>query len=109
MIGKTIQQLLNSRYFKLANIVSAMSTFAYAFLFSLLNDSYMLLSIQLHGKFLENSNFKKLTLVYSTWHIDGQWVNSYWMTVSEIFRNRHVSCKTFAQKMFFSEPHSLRV
>lgn len=54
----------------MANVVSTMSTLVYDFLFSLLNVSCMLLSIQLHGKFLENSDSKNFILGYSTKHID---------------------------------------
>lgn len=47
-----------------------MSTLVYDFLFSLLNVSCMLLSIQRHGKFLEISDSKNFILGYSTKYID---------------------------------------
>lgn len=44
----------------------------------------VLLSIQLHGKFLDNGDSKNFILGYYTKHIDRREISSYWLTVSEI-------------------------
>lgn len=111
MLGKNIQHLPKFLYFKLTNAVNAVSTVStLVYDCLLLNVSCMLLSIQLHGKFLDNGDSKNFILGYYTKHIDRR--KDKFLLVDcfrDKFWSRHVSCKNFTQKMFFSELLSLRV
>ena len=108
MIGKNIQHLLNSCTLNWQIQWVQLNTLVYDCLF--LNVSYMLLSIQLHGKFLGNGDSENFIVGYYTKHIDRRKDK---FLLADCFRDkfwsRHVGCKNFTQKMFFSELLSLRV
>lgn len=76
---------------------------------SSLNVSCMLLSIQLHGKFLDNGDSKNFILGYYTKHIDSVRISSCQLTVSEISFEVGMSVARILLRNAFSELLSLRV